>query len=228
MGFFIRFCLNRHGFDKDSTDLIMHCVSSTTSRIRVNGVLTDKFHASRGLRQGDPISPYLFIICMEYLSTLIGEAQSNGLWKPFLLKKNGTPISHLLFADDLLLFGETSHETLHGMSNTLDAFWDCSGQKMNPEKSKLYFSKFTPVSDKEMFTSFLKVPESPDLGIYLGFPLTDKRPTAAQVSHIAKKIRSKLANWKAKCLSKAGRLTLIKSTLTSVAAYSMQSLALPK
>lgn len=113
------------------------------------------------------------------------------------------------------------------MSNTLDAFWECYGQKMNPEKSKLYFSKNTPLTDKEMFTTFFKsVREARPR--YLGFPLTDKRPSASQVSHIAKKIRSKLANWKAKCLTKAGRLTLIKSTLTSVAAYSMQSLALPK
>lgn len=91
----------RHGFDQDSTDLIMSCVSSTSSRIRINGVLSKKFNASRGLRQGDPISPYLVIICMEYLSTLISQTQNEGMWKPFLLKRGGTPISHLMFADDL-------------------------------------------------------------------------------------------------------------------------------
>lgn len=114
------------------------------------------------------------------------------------------------------------------MCDTLDTFWDCSGQKMNPSKSKLYFSKNTCQLDKDLFTSHLGVPESPDLGVYLGFPLTDKRPTSTQVSHIARKIRGKLATWKAKCLSKARRLTLIKFTLTSVATYSMQSIALPR
>lgn len=67
-----------------------------------------------------------------------------------------------------------------------------------------------------LFTSHLNAQESPDLGIYLGFPLTDKRPSVSQVNHIAGKLREKLASWKAKCLSKAGRLTLIKSTLSMV------------
>ncbi|XP_056695812.1 uncharacterized protein [Spinacia oleracea] len=224
---FIRFCLHRHGFDRNSTDLIMSCVTSTTSKIRINGALSDSFHASRGLRKGDPISPYLFIICMEYLSTLINNAHTQGEWNPFMLKRGGTPISHLMFADDLLLFGEANANTLQGMCSTLDIFWDCSGHKPNHSKSKLYFSKNTHQDDRSLFTSHLKVNESPDLGIYLGFPLTDRRPSTSQMSHIAKKIRGKLASWKAKCLSKAGRLTLIKSTLSTIANYSMQALALP-
>ncbi|XP_056690367.1 uncharacterized protein [Spinacia oleracea] len=225
---FIRFCLARKGFDRNSTDLILNCIASPATSIIVNGKPSPSFKTTRGIRQGDPISPYVFIICMEYLADMISEAASKENWKPFYLKRNGIPITHLMFADDLLLFGDTSAKTLSGMKEVLRNFWDCSGQKMNNSKSKIYFSKHTPQNQKDLFCNTLEVQPSPDLGTYLGFPLTDKRPTKNQTLDICRKIKSKLASWKAKCLSKAGRLVLIKSTLTTIANYSMQILYLPK
>lgn len=62
---------------------------------------------SRGIRHGDPISPYLFILCMDYLSYLIKHAVSQGMWKPIHLSKNGPGLSHLLFADDIMLYSRT-------------------------------------------------------------------------------------------------------------------------
>ncbi|XP_056690403.1 uncharacterized protein [Spinacia oleracea] len=225
---FIRFCLARKGFDRNSTDLILNCIASPATSIIVNGKPSPSFKTTRGIRQGDPISPYVFIICMEYLADMISEAASKENWKPFYLKRNGIPITHLMFADDLRLFGDTSAKTLSGMKEVLRNFWDCSGQKMNNSKSKIYFSKHTPQNQKDLFCNTLEVQPSPDLGTYLGFPLTDKRPTKNQTLDICRKIKNKLASWKAKCLSKAGRLVLIKSTLTTIANYSMQILYLPK
>ncbi|XP_056692079.1 uncharacterized protein [Spinacia oleracea] len=195
---FIRFCLARKGFDKNSTDLILNCVASPSTSVIINGKPSPTFKTSRGIRQGDPISPYIFIICMEYLSDLITEAASEGKWKPFCLRKNGIPITHLMFADDLLLFGDTSPSTLNSLKEVLENFWECSGQKMNNSKSRIYFSKYTSQHQKDLFCTSLH------------------------------KIKSKLASWKAKCLSKAGRLVLIKSTLSSIASYSMQALYLPQ
>lgn len=127
-----------------------------------------------------------------------------------------------MFVDDLLLFENTSTKTLQSMREVLGKFWDCSCQKMNNAKCRIYFSKHTPQSQNDLFCSSLEVQPSPGLGIYLGFPLTDKRPTQSQTADICRKMKSKLASWKAKCLSKAGRLVLIKSSLTAVANYSMQ------
>lgn len=133
-----------------------------------------------------------------------------------------------MFVDDLLLFGDTSISTLHIMKEVLGNFWECSGQKMNNAKSKIYFSKYTLQNQKDMFCESLQVQPSPDIGTYLGFPLTDKKPTKNQTSNICRKIKSKLASWKAKYLSKAGRLVLIKSSLSAIASYSMQVLYLPQ
>ncbi|XP_056685700.1 uncharacterized protein [Spinacia oleracea] len=225
---FIRFCLARKGFDKSSCDLIMECIASPQTSVLVNGKSSNSFKTSRGIRQGDPISPYIFIICMEYLTDLIYEASDQGEWKPFFLKRGGIPITHLMFADDLILFGDTSRETLHSMQRVLDQFWECSGQNMNNSKSKLYFSQHTPGDQKDLFTLALQVEQSPDLGTYLGFPLTDKRPTQTQLAHICRNIKGKLNFWKTKSLSKAGRLVLIRSSLSAIASYSMQVLSLPK
>lgn len=79
-----------------------------------------------------------------------------------------------------------------------------------------------------MFNNDIEVEPSPDIGVYLGFPLTDKRLTQAQTADICRKIKGKLNSWKAKTFSKEGRLVLIKSTLSPIVSYSMQVLSLSK
>lgn len=140
---FIRKCLIWHNFDEKTISLIMSYISSTSTCIKVNGSMTDFFYPSRGLRQGDPLSPYVFILCMEYLSYLINEACDQNHWIPFSLPRKNFKLSHLLFADDLLLFGATDFHTLETVQNVLDNFHALSGQKVNPDKSIIYFSKNT-------------------------------------------------------------------------------------
>lgn len=81
----------------------MSCVSSVSSSILFNGGCLQPLYQSRGIRQGDPFSPYLFIICMDYLGQLIEEKCSENLWKPVRSSKSGPAFSHLMFADDLVL-----------------------------------------------------------------------------------------------------------------------------
>ena len=85
-------------------NLIMDCISSSLISILFNGGQLDSFRPSRGIRQGDPLSPYLFILCMEYLSLKIFEACQAKKWKPIKAFRSGPAFSHLFFADDLLLF----------------------------------------------------------------------------------------------------------------------------
>ena len=75
-----------------------------------NGEITDTFLPIRGIRQGDSISPYILVLCMERLSHLINSLIEKGKWKPVKLNKTGPQLSHLFFADDLLLFAEASME----------------------------------------------------------------------------------------------------------------------
>jgi hypothetical protein len=84
-------------------NVVMSCVTTVKSNVLWNGARSDFFHPHCGVRQGDPMSPYLFVICMDKLSHLIMEAIDDGKWKPMRAGRNGPLISHLMFADDLLL-----------------------------------------------------------------------------------------------------------------------------
>lgn len=91
-------------------DLDMKCISSTSMQLLWNRDKTESFRPLRGLRQGDPLSPYLFVLVMERLSQLIYEKMKSKEWKPIKLGRRGPAISHLFLADDLLLFGEALME----------------------------------------------------------------------------------------------------------------------
>ena len=105
----------------------MSCVSSTSISILVNGGKLDSFAPSRGIRQGDPLSPYLFILCMEYLGYLIEEKCIDGSWSPIKASRRNVGISHLIFTDDLILFTEINDEACEAISNVLQTFCAESG-----------------------------------------------------------------------------------------------------
>lgn len=173
------------------------------------------------------MSPYLFNICLEALSRAIHEVCERAEWTPFGVGKKKVSISHLLFADDLLLFGRVDENTAFAVRNTLNHFCEVSGQKINELKSKLIFSPNTQKYFRNLFQDTINVREIENLGTYLGLPISHKRPSRAQVQFVIDKVRARLSTWKTKFLSEAGRLCLITSTLSTIPAYYMQASLLP-
>ncbi|XP_074266081.1 uncharacterized protein LOC141588541 [Silene latifolia] len=224
---FVRTCLIAVNIDPETISLIMSCISTTSAFVTFNGTPLDTFTPSRGIRQGDPLSPYLFIICMEALSRLIHQACNNSDWIPFPLGKGGVSFSHLLFADDILVFGRTSERNLCALQDTILSFCSDSGQKINCTKSKITFSKLTPPSEATLFEDALGIKKTNTLGSYLGFPLLSKKPKRSDLIFILDNIKSKLASWKSKFLSRAGRICLIKSTINTIPNHAMQCIRLP-
>ena len=141
---YLRECLVNLNLDIHSIRMIMNCVTQASSTVLVNGCKTHAFPHSRGLRQGDPLSPYLFNICLEQLTNKINLATESKDWTPFWVGRKKIPISHLLFADDLLLFGRVDENTAFAVRDTLATFCNDSGQKINEQKSGLLFSPNTP------------------------------------------------------------------------------------
>ena len=84
----------------------MSCVSTVSTSILFNGEVFEPILPSRGIRHGDPLSPYLFIICMDFLGQLIEEKCNTKTWQPVKASQSGPEFSHLLFADDLILFAK--------------------------------------------------------------------------------------------------------------------------
>jgi len=100
----------------------MHCVSSSSYSILWNGNKLPPFKPTHGLRQGDPLSPYLFILCMEKLSVAINSAVNQRRWEPIQIINGGPQVSHLLFADDVLLFTKAKTSQFHFMHNLFERF----------------------------------------------------------------------------------------------------------
>lgn len=224
---FIHDTLADVGLPAEMTTLIMDCISTPSMSVLWNGHPSPPFHPQRGLRQGDPLSPYIFVLCMEKLSQSIQRAVNQGRWKPIKLGRRGIPLSHLFFADDLILFGHSSDAQVEVITQTLSRFCEASGHQISLSKSKAYFSKNVPSQDRRRISRTLGIQETDSLGKYLGVPLINGRVTTTTYRYILEKVQAKLAGWKAKSLSLAGRITLATSVLTSLPLYTMQSTLLP-
>jgi hypothetical protein len=133
--------MRRMGFVERWIHLVMMCVTSTTYSVLVNGAPVGHISPSRGLRQGDPISPYLFLLCAESLSSLLTQADSEGSIEGVLTSKRGPWINHLFFADDNLLFCRASYDNWNRLTMLLNAYGKASGQRLNKEKTRIFFSR---------------------------------------------------------------------------------------
>lgn len=98
-------------FSIDWINIIMNCVTSINTVVLWNGEALNEFSPGRELRQGDPLSPYLFVLCMERLSVLINREVDGNRWKGIKVSRNAPLLTHLFFVDDLILFGEDNFNT---------------------------------------------------------------------------------------------------------------------
>lgn len=191
-----------------------------------NGGAIEYFHPSRGIRQGDPLSPYLFIMCMEFLGALITEKCESKLWDLMMASRGGIAFSHLFFVDDLVLFAKADHKNCVAIKDVLDTFCTLSGQKISASKSRVFFSPNVSPSAKEAFSDVLDFRSTPSLGKYLGFPI--KHVSIPQdFRDIIEQMQNRLAGWKAHLLSFAGRLVLTQATFSTFPSYNMQCSLLP-
>lgn len=205
----------------------MSCITTSSISILVNGKPTPYIQPSRGIRQGDPLSPYLFIICMETLSQLIEEETQLKKWTPIKIARVGPYLSHLLFADVLVLFAKVDITDAHSIINIFNHLSTQSGQCINLAKSKLFFSKHVSQNTKNNLASNLNIKTASIFGKYLGFPKPNLHPTSVDYQYILDLMNNRLQGWKTKFLSLSGRTMLIKSVLYSIPTHVMQNNLLP-
>lgn len=221
---FVMETLSCLGFPSDLQSLISHCISTASLHVNWNGSMTNMLNFSRGLRQGDPISPYLFVLCLERLGHMISDAVSSGAWLPFKFGRgNGPTFSHMCFADDLILVAEASPSQVDCIKEVLHSFCTCSGQKINFAKSLVYFSDNMDSSQVVTLSDALGVNVTKDLGA----PILHQRMAKQSFSFILDKMRKKLAGWKAKSLSFAGKVTLAQASLLNILGYVFQTSLIP-
>lgn len=224
---FIRDTLQQIGLPRDMVTLIMECITSTTMNVLWNGSMTEEFVPQRGIRQGDPLSLYIFVLCIERLAQRIGKLVKDKVWKLLYFKKNEVCISHLLFADDMLLVVESDEKHARLIKRTLDRFASDSGQKVSINKTKVLFSNNIPQHRQVRISQIMGYTRTTDLGRYLGMPLIKGKATLKTYEDIIQKVDKRLNGWKVDKLPLASRVTLAKSVLAAIPSYAMQTTKLP-
>lgn len=137
---FIKDTLTWFNFPDKIINLIMSCITTASISILWNGQITDHFLLSRGIRQGGPLSPYIFVLCLERLSQMIEARVQQKLWKPLRISKD-VSISHLFYADDVFLVGAATISNIEIMLQTLEDFKIISGLSVNFGKSSIIFPR---------------------------------------------------------------------------------------
>jgi hypothetical protein len=175
---FVLHCLISFGAPLKFVGWIRECITSPRFSISINGTLVGYFQGRKGLRQGDPISPYLFAVAMEVLSLLLAEGASSSISRfGFHPKCHDLKLTHLCFADDLLIFS-ANLSSISSIKDILGEFESLSGLKANPAKSSFFCSSVKPV-EKEGLLNALQMKEGRFPVRYLGLPLITKRLSAA-------------------------------------------------
>ena len=206
---FLSAVLLHFGFNETFTNWIMSCVSSVSFEVVVNGGKSAGFKPSRGLRQGDPLSPYLFILGQEMLSRL--KEHNLRLKNVASIKTSisGPTISHVMYADDIV-FSKASRKDVESLVKILEKYCRWSGQAINRRKSGVFFSKHTHSHVRRSIKGILQVKNLKKEAVYLGAPMFMSRAPSKDFAFLEDKIEAKLSSWRSKCLSWAGRRTLIK------------------
>ena len=213
--------MRRMGFNERWISLILMCVSTVKYSVLINGEAKGKIIPTRGLRQGDPISPYLFLLCVEGLSTMIKKEERDGLSKGVAINREAPRISHLLFADDSIVFCRASIEECDRVLKVLEDYEGESGQKLNKEKTFLFFSKNTPRETKEYMQQKFGAQIIQPYEKYLGLPSLIGKGKRKAFNRIKDQVGRHIVGWKGRLLSNAGREVLIKAVAQATPTYTM-------
>uniref|UniRef100_A0A803QF26 Reverse transcriptase domain-containing protein n=1 Tax=Cannabis sativa TaxID=3483 RepID=A0A803QF26_CANSA len=225
---FLREMMSRMGFHDRFVELIFATISTVRYMVVHDGKELGPICPERGIRQGDPLSPYLFLICAEGFSQLLNRFERNGDLKGCKVANGAPIISHLLFADDSYIYCRANEREASNVLRLLQIFELASGQSVNFSKSSVFFS--TNISDamRTRLCGILGMARANEHSTYLGLPCTMGRNKDAILGFLKDKMQQRIQSWEGKLLSKAGREILLKTVAQALPSYAMSVFLLPK
>ncbi|XP_073035927.1 uncharacterized protein [Primulina eburnea] len=222
---YLDFVLLKKGFGERWRKWIKGCISNVSFSVFINGRPRGKFRGERGLRQGDPLSPFLFNLVIDGLGRMIDRAKTDNILSGLVVGKEKVEVSHIQFADDTLFLVQSA-DHLREAVGLLNLFCANSGLKINLDKSAILGLNHSDFEVEEMAKELGCRREQWPIK-YLGAPLGGNPSKMEFWEPVVSKFSKKLANWKKSFLSRGGRLTLIKSVLSAMPTYFMSLFKMP-
>ncbi|KAL9683059.1 hypothetical protein QQ045_014873 [Rhodiola kirilowii] len=215
------------GFSDRWCDLIFRNISNCYYSVLWDGSSFGHFKSNQGVRQGDPLSPSLFVICMEVFSRMIHHGGRSGRIEPFFTKTGVVQISHLLYADDMLIFTNGLKHSLERLLAIINLYCANSGQQLNPLKSTIFFDDHIPEERRRSILRITGFAAGAFPTIYLGAPLFPGRVKIIHFQGIEDKIRTRIGGWIGNLLSMGGKIIIIESILNSLLTHILAALPTP-
>ncbi|GJT93612.1 putative RNA-directed DNA polymerase, eukaryota, reverse transcriptase zinc-binding domain protein [Tanacetum coccineum] len=224
---FLDSVMSQMGFSNRWRKWIEACLKSAYASVLINGSPTPEFKLEKGLRQGDPLSPFLFILAIEALNVVLEDAKNRHFFRGIEVGKDKIHVSHLQFADDAIILGEWSATNVKNLSRILTCFHLASGLKVNFNKSKI-FGIGVNVNELNSLAYSIGCQPSQFPCTYLGLPIGANMGRSVNWLPLVDRFQKRLSNWKSNSLSFGGRLTLIKAVLGSLGVYFFSTFKAPK
>lgn len=217
---FLEKVLTKFGISRPFINKVMECVTQNWTAPLINGRPCRAFKSTRGLRQGCPLSPFLYIIMAETLSLHLENKRRTKEITGVDIIRGTKGINHSLFADDTLLIGGASSLMARRFKIILDLFLQASGGKLNNNKCKIYTWN-VPRHITQRISRILEIPAQLSWThfMYLGLPLARESIKSEVWANLVEKMRGKLQGWGMQWLNLAGRTVLIKSVLSALPIY---------
>ncbi|VVA39352.1 PREDICTED: reverse mRNAase [Prunus dulcis] len=218
---FLLAMMQKLGFANRWCDWVMGFVTTVSYSIMVNGTPTGFIQPQQGLRQGDPLSPYLFLICTEGMTALIQHFAWSGLLHGIKVSSSSLPLSHLLFADDSILFCKATEGEMDMVKHVLDLYAKGSGQQANFDKSSLFFSTNCLQETRDRLARSLNIPQGRGFGKYLGLKFDFGHSKKEVFEEIRDKVATRVHGWAENFLTTTGNEVLLKAVALVLPAYTM-------
>ncbi|KAA3456989.1 reverse transcriptase [Gossypium australe] len=217
-GGFLEGMMKQMGFATEWISLVIYCITSVSYTVSFNG----------GLCQGDPLSPYLFLICTEGFSALLNSAVQMSNLRGVKVCRGCPTVTHLFFANDSIVFGDTNEIGGRVLLDILRRYESALGQKINLDKLQIFFSSNVSDNSCNQLVQMLGVRHSLCMERYLGLPTMVGRRKKDAFQYICDRMRIKVQSWRARLLSQGGKEVFIRAVLQAIPTYSMSCFLLPK
>lgn len=219
--------MEKLGFSEVWIDMIHRHISSNMYSLILNSQRHGFFKSENGLRQGDPISPSLFVLSAELLSNMLNNLYENRRFTGFCIPRQGPQVNHLAFADNMILFVSGKKKTMRLVMKTLTKYEKISGQQINKSKSCFMVAPGILPGRIRRISSITGMQHKQFPVKYLGCPLFIGRQKIAYVSEMINKVTSRVKGWQNKFLSPGGKAILIWHVLQVIPIHTLSAMHPP-